>query len=95
MCLLYNVVIIQSKAHLPPDNFCSNLNPLVVLLPKTFKLYGLGRTWWKLFQKCVVCFKLDIYVLITCDNRDFRIYSFLVIAVMFQFYKIAYIFSRH
>jgi hypothetical protein len=29
-----------------------------------FQSFDFGRTWWKLFQKCVVCTKFDIYVFI-------------------------------
>jgi predicted N-acetyltransferase YhbS len=33
-----------------------------------FKLFGFERTGRRLFQKCVVRTKLDIYVFITVDN---------------------------
>ena len=49
------------------------------LLPKTFQLFGfqsfeIDRTWWRLFQKCVMRTKLDMYVSIHC--MVFRLTTF-------------------
>ena len=33
-----------------------------------FQYFGIGRTWWRLFQKRVVCNKCDIYGFIDDDN---------------------------
>jgi len=43
--------------------------PFGSLAPKdlnvlTFQYFAFQRTWWRLFQKCVVCTKFDIYVFI-------------------------------
>jgi hypothetical protein len=34
-----------------------------------FYSYDLERTWWRLFQKCVICTKLNIYVFIFLHYR--------------------------
>ena len=45
--------------------------PFGFLAPKDFLFFGLSnildfkRTWWRLFQKRVVCTNLDIYIFIT------------------------------
>jgi hypothetical protein len=36
--------------------------PLIFLLPMTFKLFGFELSWWRLFQKYIVCIRFDIYV---------------------------------
>ena len=73
----YNRNIIQTKSisqthiHMAarcPDFVCQLQLKVVpyFLTPKTFKLYGFPIfwpwTWWRLFQKLVVCTELDIYV---------------------------------
>ena len=44
--------------------------PFGFIVPKTlnylaFQSFNFERTWWRLFQKCVVRTKLDIYVFMT------------------------------
>ena len=40
----------------------TNFPNLVFLLPKILKLFGFERTWWRLFQKCVVYTKFYTYM---------------------------------
>jgi hypothetical protein len=40
----------------------SCLGPLVLLLPKLEIIFDFERTWWRLFQKCDMHTKFDIYV---------------------------------
>ena len=64
------IIIIKSKVILPLAAYfwlyC--ICPLVFLLLKTFILFGFFNyfdfecTWWRLFQKCVVRTKFDIYI---------------------------------
>ena len=66
---LNNVIIFKTKVLFPHayvtltdfDYPQSGLGPLVLLLPLlnylTFQYFDIKHTWWRLFQKCVVCTK--------------------------------------
>jgi len=58
------VLLFQAKVFNIRRFWQSYLGPLVFLPPKTFKLFGLERTRWRLSQKRVVRIKFDIYVFI-------------------------------
>ena len=62
-----NILTSDSNAQFYTIIIC--LSPLAYLLPKILKLFGFPifrhwAIWWKLFQKCIVRIKLDIYVFI-------------------------------
>ena len=62
-----NILTSDSNAQFYTIIIC--LSPLTSLLPKILKLFGFPifrhwAIWWKLFQKCIVRIKLDIYVFI-------------------------------
>jgi hypothetical protein len=40
------------------------------MFPKTVKLFGFVRTWWRQFKERVVLIKFDIYVFITSGLFD-------------------------
>ena len=52
MCKIYSILIKSDKAQPLLNDFA-------------FQYFDIERTWWKLFQKRVVCTKFDIYVFIT------------------------------
>ena len=51
--------------------------PFGLLVLKRFKLFGFlnFRHWWKLFQKRIVCTKLDFYVFINLASGEIEIYN--------------------
>jgi hypothetical protein len=58
----YTTKVLFSQASMTVADFGYHVETFLIYLP--FPYFDIERTWWRSFQKRVVCSKFDIYVFI-------------------------------